>query len=75
MPVYEYKCTNGHTAERIVPISEFKEQITCEECRKHHRTEMVRGRLRIVRMVLQASLTGKPRFIGGGAGGFYSPTT
>lgn len=66
MPVYEFACSKGHRFERILSFSEFKEEIPCEECKKKKSKTKAK---------LVPSMTGKPRFMGGGSGGFYSPTT
>lgn len=70
MPLYEYECRNGHRSERILHISEFVEEIVCDECRKAFKKNKKYSES-LARLVV--SRTGPP-VLKKGIGGFYSPT-
>lgn len=68
MPLYEYKCKNGHVIEHVAPISASDEPIVCPTCRAGNRTHQ--GNRVMAHRIM--SVTGAPKFKAG-CGGFYKP--
>lgn len=70
MPIIEFKCPLLHVTERILSRKEA-DTLTHVRCERMLR----RGRCDFVAKRVDISSTGKPILKGGGAGGFYAPST
>lgn len=68
MPVYEYKCKNGHTFERVLKLSEFTEEFPCPNCPNRLDREYRRVHAKLVPSVPA------PAVFKRGVGGFYKPS-
>jgi putative FmdB family regulatory protein len=32
MPLYEYKCNDGHITQKVKPVSEYRDPVPCDTC-------------------------------------------
>jgi putative FmdB family regulatory protein len=69
MPLYEFKCRNGHAFEQYRTLADFAEEFACPTCRRSGRT--VQGKAVVAKIV--PSRTGTP-ILKKGCGGFERPT-